>query len=42
MKNAIIEARDVCFQYEDASALAVDHLNIKKRGIKFRCRKVRR
>ena len=36
-----IELKDVSFAYP-GGFLAVDHLNFKKRGIKFRCRKVRR
>ena len=28
MKNTIIEARDVCFKYEGASTLAVDHVTL--------------
>ena len=28
MNNAIIEARDVCFKYEGAAALAVDHVSL--------------
>ena len=28
MKKTIIEARDVCFKYEGASALAVDHVTL--------------
>ena len=32
----------IVFADETYDILAVDHLNFKKRGIKFRCRKVRR
>lgn len=32
----------IVFMDEIYDILAVDHLNYKKRGIKFRCRKVRR
>ncbi len=35
MSNPIIRAQDVCFQYEDASALAVDHVTLDIRAGEF-------
>ena len=35
MSKAIIEARDVCFQYEDAGQLAVNHVSLTVAGGEF-------